>query len=352
MSAMTMFFNPKVQGMREDIEFLRRNPSRVGLRRAAMLSMSVAYDTAMIDFLVSHGFMGEDWKDAINRIPWYDRANFINIPYALDPNGKVAYLRFPVDETTRMFKNVAFHMFKAMSFEDVVKTIFRSVDTEMPTFNPIIGSISDTFQYLSGGQLWDSFYGTTVIPDNMSKMSIFEGPKAWAFAKHMWNNIGGGSVIYKPSTSELRDMTPDSANKWVVRKTDELLRIPGLQMLALPFVKVSDQGLSDAKNKETAESQRVDQTVSYYVKQMGEALGKNNDADFREALGKLNLDRQLTIDEALALARHIPSLNYHAINGRIGMEGDPWVRMLMKARTKAELIGTIETMKKMSGGRQ
>ena len=211
----------------------------------------------MVMLAATYGWMGAWYKRMMDKIPEYDKRNYICIPLYTQDNGKVVYIKMPhgfqgqvVGGLTWIMGRVAQ---KNLSDEPIGGKGFSAVTDytlgQIPYsgFNPILGAVWDVANYFAGKNPYNSFYGEKAINELEFTAGGYDANKA--MLKYTLSNLGFQSLImkygprYEGKTSNLEKAT----------------HIPIVGTVLERFVKVSDQGDVEVLK---AIAQEVDKTRS------------------------------------------------------------------------------------------
>ena len=259
--ALSIFYNPKMQGLSEDIEMMSKHP-KVMQKRLLLTSMSLALQSAIPVALIRYLY-GNDKElaeqnpylsqfiQAFRNIPHKHVEQGFNIPLALTPDGQTAYLFMPHDETTQLFKQTALKIFKDFMNPTIDNTLgigAPSIQMLSASENPIIESFTDFFDVAKGVNPPDPFIPNKgVIPEKI--WNTHSWPKYWGLMKFFYNKLAPTSGIIKlreTRDGEFLNMKPKDRLQWVAQKLEQAYHIPGLEMfIRLGGLRISAQGRID-----------------------------------------------------------------------------------------------------------
>lgn len=232
-NALFVFSNVMKEGMKTDFSIATNPTTRSGYW---WKTIKIDLFPKFLMVLASAGLLGEEIKKFYDRIPEYDKTNYIPIPlgiYDSDGTPKSAYVRLPHDEVGRLFSSIFWKManFTRGDNKGDWQDIFSIGAGQLPSLTPAVTLSTDWMQYLSGRNPYDAFRGRTVIDDTT------------------WQAGGGASIkkMVQHSINELgltRFATYDPSDKTTL---EAFLQVtPLFQSL----VKISNYGETEEQRRE------------------------------------------------------------------------------------------------------
>jgi hypothetical protein len=259
-----IFSNPMIQGHREDINFAKQRPIETLFKIGAVVMMP-----KMLMMAAASGLLGDDWEELYARISEYDKANYICIPFGITPNGKVAYIRFPQDEVSRVIGGTLWKVFSSKK-EDYATNLVDYMGGQVPSLSPVWNMMAGVYDYSTGKNIYDNFRQREIFSDQLmsaSKVGGEEGKQARdkkrkQFAGWMSNNAGLG-IVYKFNSNNVDT---------VKTELEKVIGYPVLSNIVGRFVKVSDYGKRETLKK-AKEKVRSENDLQLFL--TSEALKKN-----------------------------------------------------------------------------
>lgn len=196
-SSIMLFYNAIKEGILSDIEAVMDKKTRVN----TLVNIGVLLLPAIYNIMQGMGEMGDEDKELMDSISEYDKRNYNILLLGRAKNGKAIYLRLPLSDSERTLRAIAYEMAskgEGDDFHDYVKSmssVFTTVTEAVPGFNPVLKSLFDTKTYLSGENIWDSFYQDTVFTEE--EMAVGGEQKLMKFLKYIGKNMGGNLVMSK-----------------------------------------------------------------------------------------------------------------------------------------------------------
>jgi hypothetical protein len=191
-----LYQNAWQRGVTRDMVNLIERPKEVGWKYA-----KYSLGPKAIQWMATLGVLGPMVAELFDGIPEYDQQNYLVLPLGKTTDGRVVYMRFALDETSRVLAGTMHDSIMAENFNffDLFKT---PISTGTPGFNPII----DFFR-----QFFDSAFGTDDVPfDNFTKRPMID--------KGLWGtlNLYGDnpdSNVQNFTTSRYMNMTFEEMQK-------------------------------------------------------------------------------------------------------------------------------------------
>ena len=210
-NAIWMFSNIMKEGMKADFILATSPKTRNGYW----------WKTAKVDLLpklamiaASTGAAGTVLKDFYDRVPEYDKTNYIILPLGFQEGGdydkKAVYLRIPHDETNRLVSALFWKMHKGVRGDPkAFNQIFDFGAGQIPNVAPMINILGTWGSYLSGKNPYSSFKGTNVMSDMEYKAGGWPALKKMVF----WTINQSGLVkfsTYDDSTKTTTELVLES----------------------------------------------------------------------------------------------------------------------------------------------
>lgn len=175
------------------------------------------------------GLAGKELKEYFDKVPEYDKTNYIIIPLGETKDKRAVYARIPHDETSRLFAAMMYKTLTMSENKDFFTDVFSFGAGQLPGVAPAITIADNWTQYLSGKNPYDKFRGRYVVPDK-----VFEAggvPVLKKMAQWSFNQAGFSQFT---TYDDRRDSTFEA----VLKAT------PGLNAVTR-VLKVSDYGLAE-----------------------------------------------------------------------------------------------------------
>jgi hypothetical protein len=269
------------------------------------------------------GLLGSGYKKMLSSISEYDKTNYNIIPLGTDENGKVVYIRVPMDETGRFqaamlwkIVNLATGKNKQTIARDLGE-IFSIWAGNIPSTVPSFKALSALSSYLSGENPYDTFRNRNVIPDDKFKAGFkYSFP---VMIQWLLNNQGASIVLpaYRAD-----------GNSGMLEK---IVNLPILSNLLGRFLRVSDYGQTEIAKKIKEEEERKaaikkvnrDEVIDKAIKEnrsltledirkvLGHDLDTNNEDDVKEVV---NLVKKLEIQSLVGKNVFLDNLIYGGTN--------------------------------------
>ncbi len=240
-----LFFNAWKEGLRGDWEALKRSPASVSFKLALSLVPKLMMYAAVL------GFLGREFKDLMEKIPEYDKTNYVVVPLWETETGKAVYVRLPQDYMVQFVGGVMWNILNGRRADDYARLLDYTAG-QAPALTPTIQiPFGVVLPYLAGRNPYDYFRGRHVIPEQAFKAGGW--PAQRELLKYTWNQMGG-QIIYK-----FKAGTPEG----VKTELETVLGIPVVSNIAGRFIKVSNKGEREALRRATEDV--VQQRAQRYV---------------------------------------------------------------------------------------
>jgi hypothetical protein len=270
-----LFANPAIQGTRMHIDAIGQNPKEYAWKtvKYTLIPKMMMYGAAI-------GLMGADWKYIFDGISEYNKTNYSIVPLGKTEGGKSIYLRFPVDEQSRLIGGVFWKLMNLLGGDSKNwMQVFSYAGQQAPNWNPA-GTILDNIYdfYIAGKNPYDSYRGGPVVPEQQFAAKDVSIKPHKTFWQYIWNQSGLG-IIHRFKSEEI-----ESAKS----ELEKIIGVPLVSNVLGRFLAVSDAGVPE-KIRET-------------LKPIKGELAKVS-LDAKEGVRKLleQKGEKLTTDELLAI---------------------------------------------------
>lgn len=330
-----MFSNIAKEGWKSDIQ-VATNPKTASGFWFRTAQVSLAPKALMI--MAAAGLFGDELEELFEKIPDYDKTNYLVIPYGVDKNGKAIYFRMPQDETGRflsgmMWKIASANLGARPTASDLTDLFGYSADV-LPGLAPPISLGADWFQFLQGQNPYDEWRGRPIIDETTWQAGGY--PALKKMLEHTWNEVGLGSW-YQFTTY---DSSTDSTTETFIRGLPVINRL----------LKVSDYGLRESTQDELKRieaqqaADRLDrrEVTKEYADAINEGKKKFNESTLRQLAGELFEDEKPSKQQLSALRKQLGQYTLRAQN-------DPLVSSAIYARSSDERLKVIEKMAEVRG---
>jgi hypothetical protein len=215
------------------------------------------FKTALVTFLpkimmmaILMGLFGDDQKECMENVSEHRKTNYTIIPLGMDENGKCVGIPLPQDEFGRilggmLWKSMSVVKEKRLPNLSDARDLASYAGGQLPGLSPVIGIVSSTFTYLTGGNPYDSYRGRNVIPDDEFEaggMASFKPFAIWQF-----NQMGGGVIM----SSYYSSYAPDEKTK-----LEKISSTPILGNVIRKFIFSDDYGKTEMNKKSLEEPQK------------------------------------------------------------------------------------------------
>ncbi len=259
-----LFSNAIIQAITADTYIATNPTTRSGFwfKTAKMI-----YVPKILMFAALMGAFGDDLKKLYDDVSEYDMTNYFIIPLGRDSkNGKTAYLRIPMDETSRLLGAVLWKTMRAssndQSFGRDIGDIASLFGGQLPTLTPSISAPISAFQFAAGQNPYDSFRGRMVLTDEQMAAGGMYALKPfllWEFQQM------GGNIFTKFYLGEQTPVEKSAGEKF--------LSAPIISNIAGRFVRISDYGqlekyrekLQEIRGEQAAENIDENKLINEYV---------------------------------------------------------------------------------------
>lgn len=298
--AMAMFFNPAAQALYEDISRASQSPA-VFAKRGLILGASLAFQTALMESLITSGSAGDEWADMLKRIPWRDLDNNICIPFGLTPSGKSIYLKIPLDENTASLKKIArAFMNDPKTFATWMTPITEASDVSL---NPFLATLLDVGMYMRNVNPPNYLGNPTVNKDAWDAGGSYTFKE---FAKQMYNRWSPTTPIYRftysDPRSEAKGGKPENEMQQIAAWMEQGMDIPLAQtLLKTGMIGVSDGGVHDEFRHATAENTKYRASLRIEFKNLNNGVIIEDKGQIDAAMETLRKMEPVTPEQAIIL---------------------------------------------------
>lgn len=331
-----IFSNATVQGWRSDIKAYQDRPGGTSTKLAVfsifpkMLMWGIA-SGGLATVFKAMGHKDDDptvkWADGMRKlfdnIGEYDKTNYLCVPLGVTKEGKTVYVRAPFDENERFLTGVLWKLLNA--HKNGLGTLSQLIDYtggQIPSLNPAISTLFDTYNYLSGRNPYDYFRQRNVVPENVWNAGGW--PKHAAFLKHISNNLGVG-IIKQFSESDIQG---------VKSELEQYVNAPVLGDILGRFIKISDRGKSE---------------ILRDVAQQQKTLRAKDLAVLKTAIDKQAKGETLTVDEQELMDENKAYVASRQKRNAAVQSGNVYNRELLYAKTTEERYNMQKKIKEVEG---
>lgn len=311
-----LFSNPQIQGWRGDLEALEQRPAEVAWKRAKYNIIP-----KLLMFLAAAGYFGSKIEEMMDKVDPYDAANYNIYPIGLTPEGRVEYIRQPIDDVGRLLGGVLWKLFNWKESDQKLPGVVDYAAGQAPSLNPGPGLIMATMDYMAGRNPYDRFRGTEAIPEHIFKAHDFRTHKA--FIQWLGSKSSGGWI--KPPTGDDVEVTRPS-------RLEKLLGAPIVGTVVGKFIKTSQRGV-DEQFRRALDRVRTEEA--------------RNRLDYRETLSKM-VNGQPLDQKDLANIASREDFPVEVIQRYIGKRyGNPFLRAYAVAQSNTEKLAVLATYVEM-----
>jgi len=249
LNAFYMFPNPKIQGMRTNIQAASKEPVAYGLKvltldilpKMVLWSMGTgAFDQAL-RFLTGWEEDDEEgsyYQRMVSGIPEHDLQNYTCIPWYIDEEGRTVYSAVPSDHVGQLVGNLTWNALK-QSEGALPSELMDSIISQNPfsstSKHPLFSLGQDIATYMAGKNPYNYYYGTYALDQTSFDAG---GLTAWKqLAKYEFNRIAGSVTRFKSRTAK---MSGDDASA---------LDLPYIGPTLRRFIRVSSKGHDDIERR-------------------------------------------------------------------------------------------------------
>lgn len=238
-----IFSNIMIQGTKADLRLATRPSTRAGYWWA---DFKANHALKLLMVAAAIGLAGKDLEDWFEKVPEYDKTNFIIIPLGTDSEGRARYFRMPHNETSRVLSAILWKIATAGKKKSggPLEGVFSVAGGQLPSVSPTISVAGAWGTYLAGKNPYDSFRGQYAISEQAFNAGGW--PKLKKMVEYTFNDLGFSQFT---TYDDRRDTTFEAVAKGTP-VINSVFRI----------VKTSDYGLaekaralSQEETKETAE---------------------------------------------------------------------------------------------------
>lgn len=227
-----MFSNAIKEAWKADYDIATNPTTRTGFW---VKTVQASIVPRMLFLAAALGLFGEPLKKLLDKIPEYDKTNYLPIPIGTDEKGKTVYIPIIQDETSRFISGILWKTGMAIGKDEPIDksllTLFDYSLGQTPSLSPIIDTVAAVSQYAVGNNPYDFFRGRSVIPDEEfaagTKYSLVP------FVKWTLQNLGANTIL----SLNVYSQSPVSKS-W----QEKALSIPLAGNFLKAFFRVSDYG--------------------------------------------------------------------------------------------------------------
>jgi hypothetical protein len=192
-----LFSNAGKEGIRTSLEVFKEKPS-------VYVWKTIKYDIIpkLLMYSAGIGLFGATIKKLFDNIPEHDKTNYMTIPLGETKEGKTVYFVMPHDFQGQLIAGITWRMLNIRKTEDIQQLAdYTAGGLPYQGLHPAIGAIIDAAQYMTGKNPYDSFRGKVVVPEQRFTAGGWQSHRI--FLKHIANNVGMASLIYRFPTDDL-----------------------------------------------------------------------------------------------------------------------------------------------------
>lgn len=225
-----LFSNAGKEGIRASVEAFKENPSAY-----AWKTMKYDIIPKLLMYGAGIGLFGATVQKLFNNIPDNDKTNYMTIPLGETKEGKTVFFVMPHDFQGQLIAGVMWRMLNTRKLDDIQQLAdYTAGGLPYQGLHPVIGATIEAAQYTTGKNPYDSFRGKYVIPEQRFTAGGWQAHQI--FLKHIANNLGMASLIYRFPTDDLDRI------KGTLEKSKD---IPVAGRLIDRFVRVSNRGQAE-----------------------------------------------------------------------------------------------------------
>jgi hypothetical protein len=312
---MVLYSNVWKENWNRDIQVARRIAQEEGKMAYAQRILYRRLPASLFTMAVLAGLFGRAMREEMEKIPKYDRANHWVFPLWTRADGRVVYLRMPIDESTRFLHNIVLKLYDSKN-TDLSQNLSGYLAGDLPNLNPMLGMLWDLRDYVAGRNPYDEFRDRRVIDKHIFNRADFQTDAA--FAGHLSNSMGLG-ILHR--------FQPDK-NASDRKNTEVFFGIPILEPFFNSFIKVSDVGLA--------------QEAMHPLARELEKYKSREHTDLQAAWGAMIDGEPLTPDQAAVILRNGDKLQRMEQRWIGNIYGTHYERLLMRASSNRELREAME----------
>ena len=316
-----LFSNAGKEGWRAAYESFKGNKS-------GYIWKTLKYDIIpkLIMYGAGIGLLGKGMKELMDAIPQRDKTNYMTVPIGATKQGKTIYFVVPHDFTGQLISGLMWNTLNMRKPGDVQQVAdYLAGGIPYSGLNPTISTTADIIQYLSGKNPYDSWSGRYVIPE----LTFEAGGKevAKVMTKHIFNNMGGSSILYRFRTDDYATIKSD---------IERVIDTPFAGKLVDRFLRVSDRGIYD----------ELRGTIKDVRSENAQTILK-----VRSAVQKLSQGEQLDADDIKAIAQKPDLVDDYVKQAIVKKYGNAFMNVLVSSRSNAEKVAIINRMMEMKGNK-
>lgn len=180
------FSNVSLQGAKSDVRLAVNPTTRAGWH-LANFKISVLPMLAMAAAIL--GLMGKDLEDWFEKVPEFDKTNYIIIPLGMDNDGRARYIRLPHNQTSRISTAILYKMLTA--HKNKVDGLGGAIDitaSQLPSLAPVLTTLGAWGSFMQGQNPQDMFRGRPILSEQAYKAGGV--PALEKMVQFTFNNYG------------------------------------------------------------------------------------------------------------------------------------------------------------------
>ena len=234
----TLFMYSKVAiaGYRADFDSAFSKKSAGGWWEGHMRFIGIP---RILMWMAANGFLGELLEEWFDKIPDYDKTNYLIVPMGESTDGKVRYMRIPMDHTDLLVSGTMWRMMDTMkqdqddSFEKDMKDMAHFFKSQIPGFSPPIEMANAWTQYATGANPYDSWQRRPIMSPDEHR----------AGGKYAFNSMVQWTADQFGIASQVLDVIPHFNESQGSQAPRVVNYFPGMSR----FIRESDRGLDQER---------------------------------------------------------------------------------------------------------
>jgi len=234
----TLFMYSKVAiaGYRADFDSAFSKKSAGGWWEGHMRFIGIP---RILMWMAANGFLGELLEEWFDKIPDYDKVNYLIVPMGESTDGKVRYMRIPMDHTDLLVSGTMWRMMDTMkqdqddSFEKDMKDMAHFFKSQIPGFSPPIEMANAWTQYATGANPYDSWQRRPIMSPDEHR----------AGGKYAFNSMVQWTADQFGIASQVLDVIPHFNESQGSQAPRVVNYFPGMSR----FIRESDRGLDQER---------------------------------------------------------------------------------------------------------
>ena len=311
-----LFSNVSKEGWRSSAESFKDAPvSYVG----KTIATNIVAPKVLVA-LAAYGWLGDELKEVLDRIPDHYKRNYLIIPLGLDSNNRAIFVKLPYDHVGQTISNLVWQM---LDSDDRAREAMQSVSEILPwspaRLHPYIQAGIGAIQYLGGTNPPDLWYGRPAIPERYFKEGRFSKNSVQAYMEWTLNKLGASVVVVRDPESIDQ---PDTI-------LDQIYKVPIAGPFVRRFVQVTDYGLTEELSQQQRKARqgraRLSNHRTQFIMEVLENTPKASIDDVHASMRELGIAYQ----KKSQLKARIKQLQQRR-------SSDPYTRALSYANTKED----------------